>query len=301
MPAATASCTGCSTKTPRHRCWTSTRCWHGSRTMHCCSTRVSRRTSRPAISRVPSTSALQGRFAEWAGDVLSPDRDVVLVGDPAVALEAKVRLGTRRIRPGHRTARRTRWCLRLETRRDRDELSADHRAARRTSGARAAAPARRRARPGETAGGTLPGAREIPLAVLTDSLDGLDPAHPVVVYCASGYRSQVAASVLLDAGFADVSDLLGGYGAWEGAGCRRLARRWGPGGAPRRRSAPAPPRRSSTLVRCSSTCESPTSGMRNMRPAPRCCRWARCAGTSRTCPATDASWWCAVPAAAPRR
>ena len=35
---------------------------------------------------------LQGRFAEWAGDVLSPDRDIVLVGDPASASETKVRL-----------------------------------------------------------------------------------------------------------------------------------------------------------------------------------------------------------------
>ena len=85
--------------------------------------------------------------------------------------------------------------------------------------------------PGETAGGTLPGAREIPLAVLTDSLDALDPARPVVVYCASGYRSEIAASVLLDAGFADVSDLLGGYGAWDGAGMpTATSRRWGPGG-----------------------------------------------------------------------
>jgi 3-mercaptopyruvate sulfurtransferase SseA len=38
------------------------------------------------------------------------------------------------------------------------------------------------------------------------------------VYCASGYRSLIAASVLRSAGFADVSDLLGGYLAWEGAG-----------------------------------------------------------------------------------
>ena len=35
---------------------------------------------------------LQGRFAEWAGDILSPDRDIVLVGDPAMALESKIRL-----------------------------------------------------------------------------------------------------------------------------------------------------------------------------------------------------------------
>jgi glyoxylase-like metal-dependent hydrolase (beta-lactamase superfamily II)/rhodanese-related sulfurtransferase len=36
---------------------------------------------------------LQGRFAEWSGAVLSPERDVVLVGDPAIAVEARVRLG----------------------------------------------------------------------------------------------------------------------------------------------------------------------------------------------------------------
>src|SRR5262249_48871529 len=35
---------------------------------------------------------LQGRFAEWAGSVLPPDRDIILVGDPALAAEAKIRL-----------------------------------------------------------------------------------------------------------------------------------------------------------------------------------------------------------------
>ncbi|MFE9694006.1 rhodanese-like domain-containing protein, partial [Micromonospora sp. NPDC005806] len=37
----------------------------------------------------------------------------------------------------------------------------------------------------------------------------------VVVHCAGGYRSSVAASLLRGAGRADVSDLLGGYGAWQ--------------------------------------------------------------------------------------
>ena len=77
----------------------------------------------------------------------------------------------------------------------------------------------------ETAKGTIPGAVEIPLAVLADSLDGLDRDLPVVVYCASGYRSQVAASRLSAAGFRDVSDLLGGYGAWEAAGLPAASRR----------------------------------------------------------------------------
>ena len=35
---------------------------------------------------------LQGRFAEWVGNVLSPDHEIVLVGDPALALESKIRL-----------------------------------------------------------------------------------------------------------------------------------------------------------------------------------------------------------------
>jgi len=35
---------------------------------------------------------LRGRFAEWAGDVLDPDREIVLVGDPATALESRLRL-----------------------------------------------------------------------------------------------------------------------------------------------------------------------------------------------------------------
>ena len=35
---------------------------------------------------------LQGRFAEWAGDVLPPDAEVLLVGDPSASVETKVRL-----------------------------------------------------------------------------------------------------------------------------------------------------------------------------------------------------------------
>ena len=40
----------------------------------------------------------------------------------------------------------------------------------------------------------------------------------MIVYCASGYRSMVAVSVLRASGFADVSDVVGGFGAWQAAG-----------------------------------------------------------------------------------
>ncbi len=70
---------------------------------------------------------------------------------------------------------------------------------------------------GELEAGTIPGARHIPLAELPGRLDELDPTRPVVLYCASGWRSSVAASLLRARGFADASDLLGGYDAWAQA------------------------------------------------------------------------------------
>ena len=70
--------------------------------------------------------------------------------------------------------------------------------------------------PDEMVRGIIPGAREIPLASLTDSLAALDPTAPVVVYCGSGRLSSVVASLLRASGFDDVSDLVGGI--------RRLAR-----------------------------------------------------------------------------
>ncbi len=72
--------------------------------------------------------------------------------------------------------------------------------------------------PFELEEGTIPGAVTIPLAELVPRLDELDPDAPTVVYCAGGYRSSTAASVLRAAGFADVSDVLGGWSGWVSAG-----------------------------------------------------------------------------------
>lgn len=53
----------------------------------------------------------------------------------------------------------------------------------------------------------------IPVGQLPDRLAEFDPAKPTVVYCAGGYWSSVAASLLRQRGFGDVSDILGGYNA----------------------------------------------------------------------------------------
>jgi hydroxyacylglutathione hydrolase len=69
--------------------------------------------------------------------------------------------------------------------------------------------------PAEVRLGTIiPGAVPVPLAQLPGRLAEIPWDRPVVAFCAGGYRSSVAASLLRRAGLDDVSDLLGGYGAW---------------------------------------------------------------------------------------
>jgi glyoxylase-like metal-dependent hydrolase (beta-lactamase superfamily II)/rhodanese-related sulfurtransferase len=67
---------------------------------------------------------------------------------------------------------------------------------------------------GETETGMIPGAVNIPLAQLARRADELDPVAPTVLYCAGGWRSSVGGSLLRRLGFADVSDVLGGYAGW---------------------------------------------------------------------------------------
>jgi hydroxyacylglutathione hydrolase len=71
--------------------------------------------------------------------------------------------------------------------------------------------------PGELASGTIPGAIHIPLAQLRARLDMVPTDRPIVVHCAGGWRSSVAASLMRAQGFANVSDLAGGYTAWAEA------------------------------------------------------------------------------------
>jgi glyoxylase-like metal-dependent hydrolase (beta-lactamase superfamily II)/rhodanese-related sulfurtransferase len=160
---------------------------------------------------------LKGRLAESAGQVFPPDRDIVLVGDTEFAAESKTRLcrvgfdrvvGQLRDVPGVFTQRPdlVETALRLSAEELAEWLTSQ-------SGLQLVDVRN----PGETEGGVIPGAQKIPLPTLTDSLGSLDRTVPVVTYCASGYRSLVAASLLRSSGFGHVSDLLGGYGAWQDA------------------------------------------------------------------------------------
>jgi rhodanese-related sulfurtransferase len=59
------------------------------------------------------------------------------------------------------------------------------------------------------------GAVNVSLAQLRERAGSLPDERAIVVYCTSGYRSAIAASLLMRDGFPRVSDLVGGLGAWE--------------------------------------------------------------------------------------
>jgi rhodanese-related sulfurtransferase len=72
----------------------------------------------------------------------------------------------------------------------------------------------------EVSGGTLPGARHVSIgdAQFEEKLQALDPAKPVLVYCAGGFRSRKAAAVLKRLGFSNIQHLHRGYQSWRLSG-----------------------------------------------------------------------------------
>jgi rhodanese-related sulfurtransferase len=68
---------------------------------------------------------------------------------------------------------------------------------------------------GEREAGAITGSRHLPLAELARRHTELPPDRPIVVYCAGGWRSSVAASLLRTHGHRDVTDLRGGFAAWQ--------------------------------------------------------------------------------------
>jgi len=62
--------------------------------------------------------------------------------------------------------------------------------------------------------------RGLPLSQLEARIGDLEKFKdkPVIVYCATGNRSSAAAAMLRKAGFSKVSNLSGGFAAWQQAG-----------------------------------------------------------------------------------
>jgi len=58
----------------------------------------------------------------------------------------------------------------------------------------------------------------IPLGYLRERLASIPTETPVVVHCQGGLRSAIASTILAAKGFRNVTDLIGGYAAWQRAG-----------------------------------------------------------------------------------
>jgi glyoxylase-like metal-dependent hydrolase (beta-lactamase superfamily II)/rhodanese-related sulfurtransferase len=158
---------------------------------------------------------LGGSYATWCGTVLDRDRPVVLVAEPGREHEAAVRLGRIGfdIVAGYLDGG-------MQALADRPELLAR---VERVTAARLAAQLQSPDPPlvldvrteREAGEQRIPGSVNVPLNRLERSLDALPRDRRVVVHCAGGYRSAIAASVLLRDGFGPVADLVGGLVAWE--------------------------------------------------------------------------------------
>ena len=159
---------------------------------------------------------LDGKYATWAGTLLDVDTDVVLVADRGGEEEAAMRLGRigldrvsgfldrgmeavgARTDPLCRTKRIAAATL-AELMANSPVVVVDVRTEEEWQAQR------------------IEGSLNMPLRHLMDTLSDV-PEGRVVVHCAGGYRSSVAASLLAQHGRTDVLDLVGGIAAWNAAG-----------------------------------------------------------------------------------
>jgi rhodanese-related sulfurtransferase len=160
---------------------------------------------------------LGGQYATWAGTVLDRDHPIVIVADPGRESEAAMRLG--RIGFDHVVG-----FLKdgLHSLQGRPELTV---ATERVSAPFAAellssadAPVAIDVRsPRERSLKHIAGSLSLPLNHLTENLQQVPKGRPLLVFCAGGYRSSIAASLLQRAGFDQVSEIAGGIVSWEAA------------------------------------------------------------------------------------
>ncbi|MBM3264585.1 MAG: MBL fold metallo-hydrolase [candidate division Zixibacteria bacterium] len=160
---------------------------------------------------------LGGQYASWAGSLLDRKRPIVLIAEPGAEEESAMRLGrigfdhiagyleggmqTLSAHPElvHRPERITAATLDEYLALPDPPLILDVRSAK------------------ERQQKKIEGSLHVPLNHLEERLTEIPRDRAIVVHCAGGYRSAVAASLLRRHGFERVMDLVGGLAAWEAA------------------------------------------------------------------------------------
>jgi hydroxyacylglutathione hydrolase len=163
---------------------------------------------------------LVGQYATWAGTILNRDAPIVLVADPGTETESALRLGrigfddvVGFLAGGMASAAAATTSARIVT---TERVGADVAASRLASATPPVVVDVRAA--GERAHLRIEGSIHVPLNHLVERLSEVPRGRPILLHCAGGYRSSIAASLLQREGFSDVSELAGGITAWETAG-----------------------------------------------------------------------------------
>ncbi len=163
---------------------------------------------------------LGGSYATWCGTILDPERPIVLIAEPGREVEATTRLA----RIAFDTVAGYLAGGMQSLTGEPELIDRIDRIERITAGSldeQLAAPAPPllidvRA-PGEWDAERIEGAVNVPLSRLPEQIHELPRDRWIVVHCASGYRSAIAAGLLQRAGFPHVADLVGGLAAWTSA------------------------------------------------------------------------------------
>jgi rhodanese-related sulfurtransferase len=158
---------------------------------------------------------LSGRFASWCGTLLEPGRPIVLVAEPGREREAATRLGRigfDRV-VGYLAGGAGAFAGRTELVRGHARIDALE-LRRRLAGPTPPLVVDVRAE-SEWDAGHVDGARLAPLPKLRELCASLPRDRDLVLQCQAGYRSSIACSLLEQAGFPRLADLIGGWSAWE--------------------------------------------------------------------------------------
>jgi len=160
---------------------------------------------------------LVGQYATWAGTVLDRNHPIVIIADPGRENESAIRLG--RIGFDHVAGYLQNGLQSLESRPEliacTERLSAQYAAELLASNQPPLAIDVRAPREREQK--HIAGSLGLPLNHLLENINMLPKSRPLLVYCAGGYRSSIAASLLQGSGFETVSEIAGGIAAWEAA------------------------------------------------------------------------------------
>jgi hydroxyacylglutathione hydrolase len=158
---------------------------------------------------------LGGQYATWAGTVLDHEHPIVIIAAPDRENESAIRLG--RIGFDNVAGYLRNGLQSLEARPEliviTERLSSQF-AAELMSASQPPVVIDVRT-PREREQKHIAASVSVPLNHLAERLQELPKDRPLLVYCAGGYRSSIAASLLQKHGFEHVSEIAGGLAAWE--------------------------------------------------------------------------------------